>query len=81
MKPILSRRKRVSSSSVSRAMLWPAISISPVVGWSSPPIRLSKVDLPEPDGPMMETNSPGATWRLMSSSATTRFLPPNCFET
>ena len=32
--------------------------ISPAVGRSRPPIRLRRVDLPEPDGPTMETISP-----------------------
>ena len=30
----------------------------------------SRVDLPQPDGPTMQTNSPGAIWRLTSSIAT-----------
>ena len=32
----------------------------------------SSVDFPQPDGPTMQTNSPGAICRSMSSSATTR---------
>ena len=31
---------------------------SPEVGRSRPPTRLSSVDLPEPDGPMIDTISP-----------------------
>ncbi len=34
-------------------------------------MRRSRVDLPQPDGPMSETNSPAATVRSMSSSALT----------
>ena len=34
-------------------------------------ISRSSVDLPQPDGPMSETNSPAATVRSMSSSAVT----------
>ena len=30
----------------------------PPVGLSNPPIMLKKVDLPEPEGPMMAMNSP-----------------------
>ena len=38
----------------------PPATILPSVGRSSPPIRDSSVDLPQPDGPMIATNSPGA---------------------
>src|SRR6266571_4818986 len=61
MKPILSRRKRVNSSSGSAATDWPSMRISPLEGRSSPPIRFSSVDLPDPEGPTIETSSPGAT--------------------
>jgi hypothetical protein len=33
----------------------------PEVGVSNPPIMRSTVDLPEPDGPRRQTNSPSAT--------------------
>ena len=33
--------------------------ISPVVGTSRHPMRLRRVDFPEPEGPMMAMNSPG----------------------
>src|SRR5262249_44304529 len=46
--------------------------IVPLV-WAVSPARMrSSVDFPQPDGPTMQTNSPGAMRRLMSSSATTR---------
>ncbi len=32
-------------------------------------MMLNSVDLPQPDGPMIETNSPGATLNEMSSTA------------
>ena len=32
----------------------------PALGRSRPAARWSSVDLPEPDGPMTETNSPGS---------------------
>jgi hypothetical protein len=60
------------SSSESPATVFP---ISPDVGRSSPPIKLSKVDFPEPDGPTMETISPRSMWRFTWSSATTWRLP------
>ena len=33
----------------------------PRVGFRNPATALSSVDFPQPDGPMMETNSPGFT--------------------
>ena len=33
------------------------------------------VDLPEPDGPMIATNSPRLIWRLTDTSAGTDSLP------
>ena len=50
-------------------------------------MQLSSVDLPEPDGPMMATNSPGATCMLTFSSAMVRATsarlprPPYTFVT
>ena len=64
MKPILSRRTRVSSSSERPASDSPSMRTSPEVGRSSPPTRLRSVDLPEPDGPMIETISPRGIVRL-----------------
>ena len=52
MKPTLWLRKLASSVSPSWATLVPATTTSPEVGLSIPAIRLSSVDLPEPDGPM-----------------------------
>src|SRR5215831_14843179 len=37
----------------------------------SPPMMLNSVDLPQPDGPMIDTNSPGATENETSSTAVT----------
>ncbi len=43
---------------------------------------LSSVLFPQPDAPSKHTNSPGATSRLMWSSATTEARPfPNTFVT
>src|SRR4051812_33775946 len=53
----------------------------PAVGRSSPPIKLSKVDLPEPDGPMIETSSPLGMLNVIASSAVTCRLPANCLVT
>ena len=43
----------------------------PRVGWIRSPITRSSVDLPQPDGPISETNSPGCDSRSMSCSAVT----------
>jgi hypothetical protein len=40
---------------------WSPKKYFPEVGLSSKPRMLSKVDLPQPDGPMMATNSPSST--------------------
>src|SRR5215467_8264561 len=74
MKPIFSARKRFSSAAVMVATLLPSIQIAPSVGWSRQPIRLTSVDLPEPDGPITASHSPGATERETSSSARTSTL-------
>ena len=47
----------------------------PPDGESSPPIRLSSVVLPEPDGPISATNSPCGIWRLTPFSTSIRSLP------
>ena len=56
-KPISLFRMRASSSSSSSETRWPLSQYSPAVGLSRQPIRFISVDLPEPDGPMMATNS------------------------
>ncbi len=45
--------------------------ISPSVGVSRPATRLSSVDLPQPDGPMTATNSPGVIVKSTPRSART----------
>ena len=60
----------------------PPVETSPAVGCSSPATRESKVDLPQPDAPMRQVNSPGATSRDTWSSACTAELPrPNTLDT
>ena len=46
-----------------------SISTVPEVGCCRPAIKCSSVDLPHPEGPTMQRNSPGFTFRLMLSSA------------
>src|SRR5262245_61270239 len=47
----------------------------PLVSCASPARMRSRVDFPQPAGPTRQRNSPGATFRSMSSSATTRPAP------
>jgi len=75
MNPILSRRRRVSSSSERPLKRRPSISISPEEAVSNPPIRFNSVDLPDPEGPTMDTISPRAINKSTFSSAVTVRLP------
>ena len=59
MKPMCCSRKFTSCDSLIFSKCCPAITMLPRVGFSSPAIMLSSVDLPLPDRPMMHTNSPG----------------------
>ena len=45
--------------------------ISPVVAGTKPPIRLSVVVLPQPDGPSRQKNSPFSIRRSSERSAST----------
>jgi hypothetical protein len=51
-------------------MGWPLRVMDPDVGAENPATMLIKVDLPQPEWPIMQTNSPAATSRLMFSKAT-----------
>ncbi len=53
----------------------PATSMRPAVGWSSPAISPSRVDLPLPDGPAMATNCPAGTSSDTSVSTSTARPP------
>ena len=65
-----SRRRNTASSSSERAYTSaPFSSTWPEVGRSTPPMRCSRVDLPEPEEPTMATNSPSSTLKDTSSKA------------
>jgi len=53
----------------------PSMKILPSVGRESPPRRLRRVDLPDPDGPTMETNSPRLIWMSIPLTALMIELP------
>ena len=58
------------------------VDTSPAVGCSSPATRESSVDLPQPEAPMRQVNSPGATSSDTWSSAWTAEAPrPNTLDT
>jgi hypothetical protein len=59
----------------------PKTDIRPVVGFKRPATIRSRVDLPQPDGPMSDTNSPLRIWKLASCRAVTgpgNSIPTNC---
>src|SRR5262245_55345265 len=67
MRPIC-RRRKIASFVWSRAqMSMPSTSTWPELGVSTPPMMCSSVDLPEPEGPTMATNSPFSTLKLTPS--------------
>ena len=56
--PIVSRRNRASASSDIRVRSWPATTICPAVARSNPASSISRLVLPDPDGPTIPTASP-----------------------
>jgi len=76
--PTASRRSRASARSDRRVMSCPSSQISPAVGRSSPPRRYSRVDLPQPLGPIIATVSPCVTSRSTPSTARTRLASRPC---
>src|SRR6266702_5178747 len=60
----------------------PSMAIVPDVGSSTPAMILKRVLLPQPLGPMTETNSPVVTVRSIFASVSRRWRPePNVFVT
>src|SRR3989449_4666450 len=56
---------RASSSSDRSLTFWPLSQYSPAVGVSRQPMRFMSVDFPDPEGPMMATNSLRRIWMSM----------------
>ena len=73
--PMRAPRKRASASSFRVIRLTPSISTSPRSGRSSPAMIMSRVDLPEPDGPTTPTASPLAIVRPTSRNIWTLAAP------
>src|SRR5581483_6743991 len=82
-KPMRTRRTRRRSASASAARSRPSKSTRPRSGARRLPSMARSVVLPEPDGPVTTTVSPGATARLASRTARTAPGVPGChvFET
>jgi hypothetical protein len=81
MKPTLAARQRASSPSDKPSMRAPATRISPPSGRSMPPTRLSKVVLPDPDGPITATKSRSGIDRSSCSNTAIVSLPlTKCLE-
>ena len=74
-KPIRSRRSAVSFLSDSPASSTPPMATEPEVTLSRPARQCIRVDLPEPDGPMIAVNSPRTRSTLTWSSARTSVSP------
>src|SRR5260370_19241045 len=69
MKPIWRLRKVASAASDSAHTSLPSSNTLPSVGFVRAPSKASKVDLPEPERPTIETNSPVRNSRLPSRTA------------
>src|ERR1700716_1396182 len=65
------------SRGIGPATLLPSTSTSPAVGASSPPMTLSSVLLPQPDGPIRHKSSPRAMSNEVSSRARTLRASPS----
>jgi hypothetical protein len=74
-KPTLSRRSRVSCASVRLLSSVAPIRTEPLVTVSRPATQCIRVDLPEPEGPMIAVNSPRPNSTETSSRATTWVSP------
>src|SRR3989454_2603198 len=75
MKPTFASRYLTRSPSPKSTRLEPSTSIRPAVGRSIPPMRLSNVVFPHPEGPWTATSSPSATCISRPRSAITSDFP------
>src|SRR5436190_21054158 len=71
----MARPRSAAGTSLTRA---PSMRISPPVAVSSPQIRRSSVDLPQPDGPTNTANSPSA---ISKSTPWITCVAPNALPT
>src|SRR5215469_3905100 len=73
--PTLSRRSRVSARSRRPLISVPPIQDRPEVATSRPAMQFIKVDLPEPEGPIIALKEPVGMSRLTPASAVTAASP------
>src|SRR5690625_4954539 len=69
--PMRARRRRASASSPAAVRSVPRTCTWPFVAHSSPPMIISREDLPEPEGPVTATRSPLEISKLMSRRIST----------
>ena len=74
-KPIFRSRTWARAASSRVRTSTPSRENRPRVGTSRQPMMFISVDFPEPDGPMMATNSPRSTRRSTAVRAVTSSLP------
>jgi hypothetical protein len=74
-KPIRVRRRSVSSLSDSAPSSTSPTNTRPSARLSSPARQCTRVDLPDPEGPMMAVNRPVGRSTVTSSRATTAVSP------
>jgi len=73
--PIFAFRTSARAFASSFEASTPSSTYRPDVGRSRQPRRFMRVDLPEPDGPMIATNSPSSIDSVTPSSARTSTSP------
>ena len=75
-KTIPMRARSLSTSASGSVISSPSTKIFPLVGVSSMLTQRSRVDLPDPDGPITQTTCPCATWKSMplSTSLAPKYL-------
>src|SRR5258708_10670129 len=76
-KPILCRRSLVRSASFIVTRSLPSTRTCPRDACASPPITYRRDDLPQPEGPITVTNSPGSTLKLRSEEHTSELQSPD----
>ena len=74
-KPIRSRRSRVRWRSFISVTFSSPMNTAPEVMSSNPARQCMRVDLPDPDGPMIAVNPPAANATVTSSRARTSVSP------
>src|SRR5260370_605563 len=80
-KPILWRRNLERAASLSSVRALPSTSTLPREACATPPITYNSEDLPQPEGPITTTDSPGSTSRFTPREARKKSRPPDVAQT